>query len=77
LAILLLLNICEAVLERIGMVAFLTKTFFSDLGNNSLHNSIPSQIGLLTRLGLLYLQQNQLDGTIPMEFTNLSLLGYL
>lgn len=47
-----------------------------DLRNNNLIGSIPSTIGELTELYLLFLHQNQLSGTIPDEIGNLTKLRW-
>ena len=38
------------------------------LGYNSLQGTIPTELGLLTSLQVLYVYDNSLQGTIPTEF---------
>ena len=48
-----------------------------DLYDNNLTGSIPSQLGNLTELEVLYLNHNKLTGSIPTEIGNLSNLTEL
>ena len=47
------------------------------LENNGLGGTIPTQIGLLTKLETLYLSQNQLTVTVPSELGNLASMKLL
>jgi len=48
-----------------------------NLRNNSLYGTIPLEIGLLTRLNVLYLDKNNLTGLIPSSIGNLRNLSIL
>jgi len=48
-----------------------------NLGSNQLTGSIPPEIGSLTNLTSLYLDDNQLTGEIPSEIGNLTNLRTL
>jgi Leucine-rich repeat (LRR) protein len=48
-----------------------------NIQNNGLSGSIPTELGNLSRLGVLYLSRNQLSGSIPTELGNLSRLEEL
>ncbi|XVF61746.1 hypothetical protein PTKIN_Ptkin08bG0155200 [Pterospermum kingtungense] len=48
-----------------------------DLSNNSLTDSLPSEIGNIARLKLLNLADNELSGQLPGELSKLSNLEYL
>ena len=45
--------------------------------NNALTGTIPSSVGNLRKLSLLYLSQNLFTGTVPKEMESLSLLEAL
>jgi hypothetical protein len=45
------------------------------LGINALTGTIPTELGLLTKLTLLDLSENQLTGTVPTSLASLPLLG--
>ncbi|TKY65914.1 leucine-rich repeat receptor protein kinase [Spatholobus suberectus] len=47
-----------------------------DMSHNSLNGSIPSQIGVLSKLTHLDLSYNHLSGPIPSEITQLFLVAY-
>jgi len=51
--------------------------FHRDLGSNNLSGSIPSEIGNLTNLEWLYLDNNNLSGPIPPELGGLKKLNTL
>jgi hypothetical protein len=44
---------------------------------NQLHSTIPTELGLLSKLQVLYLSRNQLTGTIPTYLGKLRQLNYL
>jgi hypothetical protein len=56
-------NLVGTISTKIGQLAESLSVL--RLQNNSLTGTLPSQMGLLTLLGTLYLQQNDLEGSIP------------
>lgn len=50
------------------------KKNLSQLTNNNFVGVVPSEIGLLTRLRILYLNSNGLTGSVPPELTRLPAL---
>jgi len=48
-----------------------------DVSNRELHYNLPTQIGLLTNLQDLHLNNNYFTGDIPLEYTTLTNLQYL
>lgn len=56
-------NLVGTISPKIGQLAESLSVL--RLQNNSLTGTLPSQMGLLTHLGTLYLQQNDLEGSIP------------
>ena len=60
-----------------GEVYSVEDTDSLDLSNNQLTGEIPSEIGNLTNLEVLWLYSNQLTGSIPSEIGNLANLERL
>jgi hypothetical protein len=56
-------NLVGTISPKIGQLAETLSVL--RLQNNSLTGMLPSEMGLLTLLGTLYLQQNELEGSIP------------
>lgn len=51
--------------------------YFRSLKDNNLEGSVPTHIGLLSRLAVLELQGNQLRGLLPTQFGQLVHLAIL
>jgi Leucine-rich repeat (LRR) protein len=47
------------------------------LGTNQLTGNIPTELGIMSKLRMLFLEYNQLSGNIPAELGNLSNLAGL
>jgi hypothetical protein len=62
-------------LEELTISSLVTRLYLLSVGGND--GPIPSELGHLTRLGLLYVEMNMLTGTIPMELAALSNLVQL
>jgi hypothetical protein len=56
-------NLVGTISPKIGQLAETLSVL--RLQNNSLTGTLPSEMGLLTLLGTLYLEQNELEGSIP------------
>ena len=71
-------SICDGTkVELWGEWYDIESTFYIDLYYQGKFGSIPPEIGCLTNLTELQLQQNQLTGEIPPEIGNLTNLTYL
>ena len=60
-----------------GVTVTGNRVFNLNLFGNNLSGVIPPEVGNLTNLATLYLNENQLTGNIPSEIGNLTNLTYL
>uniref|UniRef100_A0A7S2UPH9 Leucine-rich repeat-containing N-terminal plant-type domain-containing protein n=1 Tax=Attheya septentrionalis TaxID=420275 RepID=A0A7S2UPH9_9STRA len=60
----------------LSVITHLKELEYLDLDDNSLTGTIPSELALLTSLGLLSFSQNLLTGSLPTELATLSSLFY-